>query len=176
VLGKDNDLGYGIMRIDEDQEWEPRYLIQPVLNFFNACFFEWGITAYDLNLGEYMRTGKKFDGVFKERAKAAGRKLAKQLTKDYVVPALSGGAVSTLTGQLRRQRGTQYLEPPVIMWSLPEVLGFDTESPGETGSLVLCQMLSSASISGPKVLHIMTGNQPPSSTTFPDLPSSRYAR
>jgi len=26
VLGKDNDLGYGIMRVDEEQKWVPFYL------------------------------------------------------------------------------------------------------------------------------------------------------
>ncbi|MEI2819851.1 MAG: acyl-CoA desaturase [Marmoricola sp.] len=183
VLGKDNDLGYGIMRIDEDQEWEPRYLIQPVLNFFNACFFEWGITAYDLNLGEYMRTGKKFDGVFKERAKAAGRKLAKQLTKDYVVfPALSGrGAVSTLTANFAANVARNIWSHSVIMCGhFPEgVEVFDTESAEDEtkGHWYLRQMLGSANISGPKVLHIMTGNlsHQIEHHLFPDLPSNRYA-
>src|SRR3954454_9387234 len=43
VIGKDNDLGYGIMRVDEDQRWVPFYLAQPLWNFVNACFFEYGI-------------------------------------------------------------------------------------------------------------------------------------
>ena len=30
VLGKDHDLGYGIMRVDEDQKWMPFYLGGPV--------------------------------------------------------------------------------------------------------------------------------------------------
>src|SRR3954466_6634927 len=48
VVGKDNDLGYGIMRVDEDQKWIPFYLFQPVWNAINAVFFEYGIAAYDL--------------------------------------------------------------------------------------------------------------------------------
>src|SRR5512134_179625 len=55
ILGKDNDLGYGIMRVDEDQPWEPRYLVQPLWNFVNACIFEYGISMYDLDLGESLR-------------------------------------------------------------------------------------------------------------------------
>ena len=39
VIGKDNDLGYGIMRVDEDQPWEPMHLGQPLWNFVNALFF-----------------------------------------------------------------------------------------------------------------------------------------
>ena len=51
IVGKDNDLGYGIMRVDEDQRWHPMHLGQPLWNFINACFFEYGIAAYDLELG-----------------------------------------------------------------------------------------------------------------------------
>ena len=50
VIGKDNDLGYGIMRVDEDQPWAPMHLGQPLWNFFNALFFEYGIAAYDVEL------------------------------------------------------------------------------------------------------------------------------
>ena len=57
VLGKDNDLGYGILRVDEAQEWEPRHLVQPLWNLINACIFEWGVAMYDLDLGEALREG-----------------------------------------------------------------------------------------------------------------------
>src|SRR3954466_11019516 len=30
IVGHDNDLGYGIMRVDEAQEWQPRHLVQPL--------------------------------------------------------------------------------------------------------------------------------------------------
>ena len=59
VIGKDNDLGYGIMRVDEDQRWHPLYLAQPLWNFINACFFEYGIAAYDLELGKNLATKKR---------------------------------------------------------------------------------------------------------------------
>ena len=26
ILGKDRDIGYGILRMDEDQQWHPYYL------------------------------------------------------------------------------------------------------------------------------------------------------
>ena len=55
MIGKDNDLGYGIMRVDEDQKWHPFHLGQPLWNFLNACFFEYGIAAYDLELGKNLQ-------------------------------------------------------------------------------------------------------------------------
>ena len=59
IVGKDNDLGYGIMRVDEEQRWHPFYLAQPLWNFINACFFEYGIAAYDLELGRNLRVPKE---------------------------------------------------------------------------------------------------------------------
>src|SRR5205814_821421 len=59
VIGKDNDLGYGIMRVDEDQRWVPLYIAQPLWNFINACFFVYGIAAYDLELGKNLSSEKR---------------------------------------------------------------------------------------------------------------------
>src|SRR5918995_4531973 len=90
VLGRDNDLGYGIMRVDEDQRWTPFYLGQPLWNFLNACFFEYGIAAYDLEIGKYLK-GRKDKPTFKRQAKQVLAKIKKQATRDYVVhPLLSG--------------------------------------------------------------------------------------
>src|SRR6478735_1247954 len=92
VVGKDNDLGYGIMRVDEDQRWSPFYLAQPLWNFLNACFFEYGIAAYDLELGKNLRSKKRRQSPeFKARTRQVLRKIRSQVTKDYVVhPLLSG--------------------------------------------------------------------------------------
>src|SRR4249919_2132415 len=70
VIGKDNDLGYGIMRVDEDQPWHPMHLGQPLWNFVNACIFEYGIAAYDLELRGQLRRGKHHTEKFKRESKA----------------------------------------------------------------------------------------------------------
>jgi linoleoyl-CoA desaturase len=91
IVGKDNDLGYGIMRVAEEQPWEPRFLIQPFWNFVTACIFEWGITMYDADLGETIRGKRGMPPETKVRLRKALRKVGRQVTKDYVVhPALSG--------------------------------------------------------------------------------------
>ena len=87
VLGKDNDLGYGIMRVDEDQKWSPFFLFQPLWNGINACFFEYGIAAYDLEIGKVM-AGKGDKEVFKTNGKKVLNKIRKQMTKDYVLNPL----------------------------------------------------------------------------------------
>src|SRR5918994_5953052 len=79
VIGKDNDLGYGIMRVDEDQKWHPMHLGQPLWNFVNACFFEYGIAAYDLELGRNLRIPKeRRSEEFKKNVRAALRKVRGQ--------------------------------------------------------------------------------------------------
>ncbi|MBO9522197.1 MAG: acyl-CoA desaturase [Nocardioidaceae bacterium] len=186
VVGKDNDLGYGIMRVDEDQRWHPMYLGQPLWNFVNACFFEYGIAAYDLELGRNLRIPKeKRSEDFKARAKATLKKIRRQMTKDYVVhPALSiptGSFLPTLAANFTANLVRNLWTHSVIMCGhFPEgVETFEKKSiEGETrGEWYLRQMLGSANISGGAATHMMTGNLSfqIEHHLFPDLPSNRYA-
>ena len=98
VIGKDNDLGYGIMRVDEDQPWHPFFLAQPVWNFVNMLFFEYGIAAYDLELGATIKKKGTKDPEFQKRLKQVLNKIKRQAAKDYLVhPALSLPTGSFLT-------------------------------------------------------------------------------
>ncbi len=92
VVGRDNDLGYGIMRVDEDQRWTPGLLGQPLYNFINMCLFEYGIAAYDLQLGRNLKTKKRRrDPKFRAEVKQVRNKIGRQMLKDYIIhPLLSG--------------------------------------------------------------------------------------
>jgi len=184
VIGRDNDLGYGIMRVDEDQKWHPLYLAQPLWNFMNACFFEYGIAAYDLELGKNLASKRRRGSPeFKARAKVTLRKIRQQITKDYVVhPLLSGpSAVHTLTANMTANLIRNLWTHSVIMCGhFPEgVETFEkTSIEGETrGEWYLRQMLGSANIEGSKLMHLMSGNlsHQVEHHLFPDLPSNRYA-
>ncbi|MFG2104586.1 fatty acid desaturase family protein [Micromonospora echinaurantiaca] len=182
VIGKDNDLGYGIMRVDEDQPWHPMHLGQPLWNFVNACFFEYGIAAYDLELGKNLQQGRHRDPQFRARARAVGRKIRRQVLKDYVLhPLLSGPSfLSTLAATFTANLIRNLWSHSVIMCGhFPEgVETFEKRSiEGETrGEWYLRQMLGSANISGSRLLHLMTGNLSfqIEHHLFPDLPSNRY--
>ena len=187
IVGKDNDLGYGIMRVDEDQRWHPLLLAQPLWNFVNACFFEYGIAAYDLDLGRNLKIPKeKRSEEFKRRARNTVAKIRKQATKDYVVhPAMSiptGSFLPTLAANFTANLVRNLWSHSVIMCGhFPEgVETFEKKSipANETrGEWYLRQMLGSANISGSKAMHLMTGNlsHQIEHHLFPDLPSSRYA-
>ncbi len=182
VIGRDNDLGYGIMRVDSDQRWHPFYLGQPLWNFVNACFFEFGIAAYDLELGKNLKKGRRNDPDFRRRVEQVLRKIRQQATKDYVVhPLLSGpSALTTLTANFTANLVRNLWTHSVIMCGhFPEgVETFERRSiEGETrGAWYLRQMLGSANISGGPFLHLMTGNlsHQIEHHLFPDLPSNRY--
>ena len=184
VLGKDNDLGYGIMRVDEDQPWVPFYLVQPLWNFLNACFFEYGVAAYDLELRGAIKRGQTKDPKFRAEAKAVLKKIRRQVTKDYVVhPALSlptGSFLTTLAANFTANLVRNLWSHSVIMCGhFPEgVETFEKRSiDGETkADWYVRQMLGSANISGSKLMHILTGNlsHQIEHHLFPDLPSNRY--
>ena len=185
VIGKDNDLGYGIMRVDEDQPWHPFHLGQPLWNFINMLFFEYGIAAYDLELGATIKKKQTKDPEFQRRLKQVLGKIKKQATKDYLVhPALSiptGSFLSTLAANFTANVVRNLWSHSVIICGhFPEgVETFEKRSiEGETrGEWYVRQMLGSANISGSKAMHLMTGNlsHQIEHHLFPDLPSNRYA-
>ncbi|ROR92610.1 fatty acid desaturase family protein [Nocardioides aurantiacus] len=182
VVGKDNDLGYGIMRVDEDQKWVPFYVAQPLWNFINACFFEYGIAAYDLELGKNIKRKRTKTPEFKAKLSQTLRKIRKQATKDYVVhPLLSGpSALNTLAANFVANLGRNLWTHSVIMCGhFPEgVSTFEKKSiEGESkGEWYVRQMLGSANITGSRAMHIATGNlsYQIEHHLFPDLPSNRY--
>ncbi|MFI5838089.1 fatty acid desaturase family protein [Catenuloplanes sp. NPDC051500] len=184
VVGRDNDLGYGIMRVDEDQKWSPGLLGQPLYNFINMCFFEYGIAAYDLQLGRNLKTKKRRrDPKFKAAYQQVLRKIGKQFLKDFVIhPALSGPSFLTtiLANAIANLARNVWTHSVIMCGHFPN--GVETFSKtsieGETrGEWYLRQMLGSANIRGSKFMHFMTGNlsHQIEHHLFPDMPSPRYA-
>jgi linoleoyl-CoA desaturase len=181
VLGKDHDLGYGIMRVNEDQPWKPFYLGQPLWNAINACLFQYGIAAYDLEIGKYLKGRTDKDEFRRQGTKVLG-KVRRHLTRDYVLhPLLSGpSAVTTVTANLTANLVRNVWTHSVIMCGhFPDgVQTYEkTSIDGETrGEWYLRQMLGSANITGSAFLHFMSGNLSfqIEHHLFPDLPSNRY--
>ena len=184
VIGKDNDLGYGIMRVDEDQRWVPMYLAQPLWNFINACFFEYGIAAYDLELGATCSKRRRKSPEFRARAKEvlpqdpqAGAPRTTSSTRCCPARPSCTTLAANVTANLVRNLWTHSV---IMCGHFPEgVETFERRSiEGETrGEWYLRQMLGSANISGSKAMHFMTGNlsHQIEHHLFPDLPSNRYA-
>jgi fatty acid desaturase len=183
VLGRDNDLGYGIMRVDEDQRWSRASLGQPLWNLANAIFFEYAIAAYDLQLGKQLQGRGEDPEQFKADGLKVLAKIGRQMRKDYVIhPLLSGPSfLHTLTANMTANLVRNLWTHSVIMCGhFPEgVETFaKTSIEGESrGEWYLRQMIGSANIVGSKAMHVMTGNlsHQIEHHCFPDLPSNRYA-
>ncbi len=90
ILGKDRDIGYGVLRMDEDQPWHPYYLGNPLYAFLLMVFFEWGVAMHDLEVENLVAGKRKIE---ENKALHAGimRKVKRQALKDYLLfPALTG--------------------------------------------------------------------------------------
>ena len=184
VVGKDNDVGYNLLRMDADQEWKPFNLGNPLYNALLAPVFEWGIAIYDLELNDFKEGNKSKEALTKD-LKALGRKALTQFTKDYAatpaVAMLTGSGKQALYGTLTANAVRNVWAHAVIFCGhFPEGTDTFTEEmvEGETrGDWYVRQMIGSANISGSKFMHLMTGNlsHQIEHHLFPDIPSNRYA-
>ena len=181
VLGMDDDIGFGVIRMARDQEWTPINLIQPLQNILLAFAFEWGIAIHGFDT-------KKLKGTPEERAntiyqiKEFGRKAARQLFKDYLLfPALSGRRWKrTLAANASANVGRNLWTYVVIFCGhFPDgaekftMDDIENETPGEW---YLRQMLGTANINAGPAMAFMSGNlcYQIEHHLFPDLPSNRY--
>jgi len=183
ILGRDNDLGYGILRVDEAQPWRRLHLAQPLLNLVNALVFEYGIAAYDLELGSLARGERTAAPGFGSDTRRTVGRAGRQALKELLIwPALSGRSWrSTMAANVTAIAVRNVWSHSVIMCGhFPEgVETFEQESvrPDEgRGEWYLRQMLGSADVTGPGWLHLLTGNlsHQIEHHLFPDLPSNRY--
>src|SRR6478735_7247832 len=181
VLGHDNDIGYGVLRMAREQKWHPHNLGQPVYNALLAGLFQWGVALHDLDL-EAIRKGKKDPVEMKRQLRQIGRKGRNQILKDYVVyPALTGPAwKSTLkanaTANLTRNLWSYMI---IFCGHFPDgALHFtEEELEDETrAEWYLRQMLGSANFGGGRTLHVLSGSlgYQIEHHLFRDLPSNRY--
>src|ERR1700760_2461497 len=90
IVGLDDDIGYGIMRLTRDQRWERWMIGNPVYNMLLGTLFEWGVALHGVETTKYRRGEKSIDEVKKD-LRVIGKKVGKQVGKDYLVfPALTG--------------------------------------------------------------------------------------
>ncbi|MGN6187915.1 MAG: fatty acid desaturase family protein [Conexibacter sp.] len=182
ILGKDRDIGYGVLRMSEDQKWHPYYLGNPVYAVLLALLFQWGVALHDLEV-EKLNTGKaswKDKGAMLQAIWKKGRR---QALKDYALfPLLAGpGAPFTFAGNLTANAVRNVWAFTIIFCGhFPEGTHEFTEeeTEGETrGEWYYRQLLGSANLTGGPLFHIMSGNlsHQIEHHLFPDLPGHRYA-
>ncbi len=55
ILGMDDDVGYGVLRVTRDQRWKPYYLGNVAYNAILASLFQYGIAIQLLELGKVLQ-------------------------------------------------------------------------------------------------------------------------
>ena len=184
VLGKDNDLGYGIMRVDEDQRWRPFYLAPAAVELHQRLLLRVRhrrLRPRDRQepRDEEAPQGPASSGARPSRCGARSASRSRRTTS-CTRCCRARRALTTLAANFTANLVRNLWTHSVIMCGhFPEgVETFERRSiVGETrGEWYLRQMLGSANISGSKAMHIMTGNLSfqIEHHLFPDLPSNRY--
>ena len=181
VIGKDNDIGYGVMRVFAEQKWHPYFLTQPLSNLMIALFFEWGVAVHDLEVYKIL-LGKKSLRETMPLARQILRKVLPQVSKDYLVYPLLAGPffmpvlAANIIANLIRNLWTYMI---IFCGHFPAGSNVFTAADvqGETrAQWYLRQLLGSCNIRGGKLFHILSGNlsYQIEHHLFPDMPSNRY--
>jgi linoleoyl-CoA desaturase len=189
ILGMDDDVGYGLLRVTRDDPWTPRNVLNIAFNTMLAVGFEWGIALQHLELRKIVNVETRAATI--ERLRELSTKAARQLAKDYVAyPALTAlspwnfgraGFVSTVKANLLANVIRNLWANAVIFCGhFPD--GAEkfttTDMAGEgPGQWYLRQLLGSANIDAGTTLAFMTGNlsYQIEHHLYPDLPSRRLA-
>ena len=186
ILGMDDDVGYGIIRVTRDEPWKPYNVLNLFFNTMLAVGFEWGIGLQHLELRK-IRDGPQARAAMLNRLREFSAKAAHQVVKDYVAyPALTAlspraGFVSTLQANIVANIIRNIWANAVIFCGhFPDgaekfaLADMEGESKGQW---YLRQMLGSANIDAGPALAFMTGNlsYQIEHHLYPDLPSYRLA-
>jgi fatty acid desaturase len=181
IIGMDDDLGFGVMRVTRDQPWRPSYLLQPLQNLLLAATFEWGIALHDVDLNWTPATTRAEKGA---GVKALLGKISRQAVKDYVLfPAMSRSrwrrtASANVIANLVRNLWAYVV---IFCGHFPDgVQKFtaDVLKNEDRPEWYLRQMLGAANFKAGPLLAFSSGNlcYQIEHHLFPDLPSNRYAQ
>ena len=182
IVGKDRDVGYGILRMSDQQEWRPYYLGNPVYAVLLMLFFQYGVALHDLEI-ERVAAGERTWADNRELARAIWRKVRRQTSKDYLLfPALAGPfapwvLAGNATANLVRNVWAYLI---IFCGHFPDGVEQFTEEETASesrGQWYVRQLLGSANITGSRLFHVLTGNlsHQIEHHLFPDLPARRYA-
>jgi fatty acid desaturase len=178
IIGMDDDIGFGVIRMTRDQAWKPEHLIQPLRNVLLALIFEWGIALHGVHSN---RDRVDTAAELVAGRKALLRKISRQVTKDYVVfPALSARRWRRTLGANAAANVLRNLWAYLVIFCGhfpdgaekfdPAVLTDETKA-----HWYLRQMLGSANFTAGPLMAFLSGHlcYQIEHHLFPDLPSNR---
>jgi fatty acid desaturase len=182
IVGMDRDIGYGILRMSDEQPWRPYYLGNPMYAFLLMMLFQYGVALHELET-ERIAAGEISVLDKREVLQEVWAKTSKQVVKDYVAfPLLAGPfAPFVLAGNATANLARNIWAFSIIFCGhFPE--GTQEFSKEQTrnesrGQWYYRQIQGSANLAGGKLFHVMSGNLSfqIEHHLFPDIPARRYA-
>ena len=178
VVGMDDDLGFGVMRVTRDQEWRPSNLAQPLRAVLLAVLFEWGVAMHGLYA---VQDRENTEAAKSAHTRTMVRKMVRQAVKDYLLfPLLSRRRWRRTLGATVVANGLRNAWAYIVIVCGHFADGAEkfTESVLEDETKpewYLRQMLGTANFRAGRVLAFMSGNlcYQIEHHLFPDLPSNR---
>jgi NADPH-dependent stearoyl-CoA 9-desaturase len=182
IVGMDRDIGYGILRMSEDQPWKPYFLGNPLYAFLLMVLFQYGVALHELET-DRIRAGEIRLADKQEILQGIWRKTRKQMLKDYVAfPLLAGPfAPFVFAGNLSANLIRNVWSYMIIFCGhFPDgTQEFTVEETQDEsrGMWYFRQILGSANLTGGKLFHLLSGNlsHQIEHHLFPDMPARRYA-
>jgi NADPH-dependent stearoyl-CoA 9-desaturase len=182
IVGMDRDIGYGILRMSEDQPWQPYFLGNPLYAFLLMVLFQYGVALHELET-ERIRAGEIRLADKREVLQGIWRKTRRQMLKDYVAfPLLAGPfAPFVFAGNLSANLIRNVWSYMIIFCGhFPDgTQEFTVEETQDEsrGMWYFRQILGSANLTGGKLFHLLSGNlsHQIEHHLFPDMPARRYA-
>ncbi|BBY98425.1 fatty acid desaturase family protein [Mycolicibacterium fallax] len=184
ILGMDDDVGYGLLRVTRDERWKPNHVFNVVYNAMLSVLFEWGVALQHLELGKIFKDRDDRQATLVRLGEFTS-KAGRQIFKDYVMfPALT----SLSPAATYRSTASANAVANIIrnIWSNAVIFcghfpdGAEkftkTDMVGESkGQWYLRQMLGSANFENGPALRFMSGNlcHQIEHHLYPDLPSNR---
>ena len=184
ILGMDDDVGYGLLRVTRDQRWKRFNMFNLLFNTMLALGFEWGVGLQHVEIGKILKKRMDQDEL-RQRTEEFFAKAGHQVLKDYVafpaLTSLSPGATykSTLKANaVANVIRNVWANAVIFCGHFPDGAEKFTKTDmiGESkGQWYLRQMLGSANFEGGWLLRFMSGNlcHQIEHHLYPDLPSNR---
>ena len=164
IVGKDHDIGYGLLRVSESQKWEPRFLLNIPLAIQLMVFFEWYVGVQNLHLEDALiYKTKTWKQVWADATKFR-KKARRQILKDYVFfPVIAGpNALLVLAGNVVANIIRSLWSSAVIFnghfTEDAETFEADNTENETRAEWYLRQIRGSSNFTGTDWLHILSGN------------------
>ncbi|BBZ23955.1 fatty acid desaturase family protein [Mycolicibacter hiberniae] len=185
ILGMDDDVGYGLLRVTRDNPWKRFNIFNLFYNAMLAIGFEWGIALQHLEIGKIFK-GRNNRQAILVRLREFGGKAGRQVFKDYIAfPALTSlsprasFASTVKANAIANVIRNVWANAIIFCGHFPD--GAEkftkTDMAGESqGQWYLRQLLGSANIDAGPAMRFFSGSlsHQIEHHLFPDLPSNRY--